>query len=106
MAFGLVMETTLLIIRTNRPDKTIEERFPELVDPARWGGKGKGKGKGMGSNQAGGGPAGTGTSKAGAGSGSASTAQGAAQGAGGAPGSGAARGPTMTVLRTETKKVR
>mmetsp|Transcript_10348 Transcript_10348/g.25723 ORF Transcript_10348/g.25723 Transcript_10348/m.25723 type:complete len:263 (-) Transcript_10348:323-1111(-) len=36
LSFGMLMETVLLIIRTNRPEKSLEDRFPELFDPARW----------------------------------------------------------------------
>ena len=32
LSFGMLMETVLLIIRTNRPDKSLEDRFPELFD--------------------------------------------------------------------------
>ena len=36
LTFGLLMETTLLIIRTNRPEP-LHERFPELFDKKIWG---------------------------------------------------------------------
>lgn len=35
MSVGLLAETLLLIIRTNRPEKSLEDRFPELFDPKR-----------------------------------------------------------------------
>jgi hypothetical protein len=36
LTFGLLLETTLLIIRTNRP-QPLHERFPTLFDKKIWG---------------------------------------------------------------------
>ena len=41
LTFGLLMETTLLIIRTNRP-QPLHERYPELFDKKIWGKGGMG----------------------------------------------------------------
>ena len=41
MTFGLLMETTLLIIRTNRP-QPLHERVPMLLDMKTWGPGGSG----------------------------------------------------------------
>ena len=35
LTFGLLMETTLLIIRTNRP-QPLHEKYPELFDKKIW----------------------------------------------------------------------
>mmetsp|Transcript_24277 Transcript_24277/g.43488 ORF Transcript_24277/g.43488 Transcript_24277/m.43488 type:complete len:250 (-) Transcript_24277:466-1215(-) len=36
LSVALVVETLLLIIRTNRPEKTLEERMPDLFDPKKY----------------------------------------------------------------------
>lgn len=40
LTFGMLMETVLLIIRTNRPDVSVDEKYAHLLDPKIWDAKG------------------------------------------------------------------